>query len=58
MIITKPTIVYYNGLEYKLFPKGINKYYLTPNDGLAPNGQIIHANSKDLDKMFTLKKDK
>lgn len=57
MIIDKPTLVIHktSNLEYKLTPKGNDSYYLTPNDGMVPSGQMIYRTPEELDEMFIVK---
>lgn len=58
MIIDKPTVVIHkrSKLEYKLFPKGDDSYYLTANDGSrVSSGQMIYRTPEELDEMFILK---
>lgn len=41
-----------NGLEYRLYAKEKDAYYLTCNDGLVPSGQMIYRTEQELDEMF------
>ena len=56
MKITTTTIVRHkkSGLEYRLLPKGNDSYYLTPNDGKVPSGQMIYRNESELDELFEI----